>query len=126
MLFRSDDKTTRIILDMICKKAGFQTRQAADAATFLAAMNKPPLPDAVVLDIELPNNVSGFKILSKMRDHPVLKKIPVVVVTVRSEPEDLMQAMNLGADAYLTKPAKSQEFLEAIHKVLGAVPAAKS
>ena len=42
ILLVEDDKTTRIILDMICKKAGFQTRQAADAATFLATMNKPP------------------------------------------------------------------------------------
>jgi CheY-like chemotaxis protein len=120
VLLVEDDTTTRLILDVICKKAGYLTRQAADAPSFIAAIQKKPLPDVVVLDVELPGNVSGFKILGKIRAHPLLKTLPVIIVTVLSEPADLMQAVTLGTDAYLTKPATARSLLAAIAAVLGA------
>jgi two-component system, OmpR family, response regulator len=125
ILLVEDDKTTRLILDVILKKAGYLTRQALDASTFIAAIQKKPLPGCVILDLELPGGVSGFKILAKMRAHPVLKTLPVVILTVRSEPADLVQAVSLGADAYLTKPANAKALLDAIAAVLGASTPAK-
>jgi CheY-like chemotaxis protein len=119
VLLVEDDTTTRMILDLICKKAGFQTRQAADAPSFIAAIQKRPLPDAVVLDVELPGNVSGFKILAKIRAHPMLRTLPVIILTAHSEPSDLMQAVSLGSDAFLTKPASARALLDALDAVLG-------
>lgn len=126
ILLVEDDTTTRLILDVICKKAGYQTRQAADAPSFIAAIQKKPLPDAVILDVELPGNVSGFKILAKIRAHPILKALPVIILTVHSEPADLMQAVTLGTDAYLTKPAKASSLLESLAAVLGSSTAANA
>jgi len=120
ILLVEDDTTTRLILDMICRKAGYLTRQAADAPSFIGAIQKMPLPDAIVLDVELPGNVSGFKILAKIRAHPILKTLPVIMLTVHSEPADLLQAVSLGTDAYLTKPASAQALLDALGAVLGA------
>ena len=120
ILLVEDDTATRLILDAVCRKAGYRTREAADAPGFVAAIQKPPLPDAVVLDVELPGNVSGFKILAKMRLHPALKTLPVIMLTAHSEAADLMQAVSLGADAYLTKPASARALLDAIGAVLGA------
>ena len=125
ILLVEDDTTTRLIIDVICKKAGYLTRQAADAPSFIAAIQKKPLPDAVVLDVELPGNVSGFKILGKIRAHPVLKTMPVIILTVHSEPADLMHAVSLGADAYLTKPASARSLLDALAAVLGSSATAK-
>jgi CheY-like chemotaxis protein len=119
VLLVEDNTSTRLVLDLICRKAGYVTRQAADAPSFIAALQEQPLPDVVVLDIELPGNVNGFKILAKIRAHPVLKTLPVIMLTVRSEPADLMQAVSLGADGYLTKPASASALLEAISAVLG-------
>src|ERR1019366_5177279 len=45
ILLVEDDTTTRLILDVICRKAGYLTRQAADAPSFIAALQKPPLPN---------------------------------------------------------------------------------
>ncbi len=126
ILLVEDDTTTRLILDVICRKAGYLTRQAADAPSFIAAIQKPPLPDVVVLDVELPGNISGFKILAKIRAHPLLKTLPVIIVTGYSEAADLMQAVSLGTDAYLTKPASARALLDAISAVLGAGTAAKA
>ena len=55
------------------------------------------------LDVELPQ-VSGFKILSVLRHHPQTSAIPLVMLTARTEQKDLLQALSLGADAYLSKP----------------------
>lgn len=123
ILLVDDDTTTRLILDVICRKAGYLTRQALDAPSFLAAMQKAPLPDVVVLDVELPGNVSGFKILAKIRAHPLLKTLPVIILTAHSEPADLLQAVALGADGYLTKPSNARAVLDAIGAVLGNGPA---
>jgi two-component system OmpR family response regulator len=126
ILLVEDDTATRLILDAICRKAGYLTREAADAPGFLAAIQTPPLPDAVVLDVELPGNVSGFKILAKMRSHPTLKTLPVIILTVHSEAADLMHAVSLGTDAYLTKPASARALLDAISAVLGSFAPAKA
>ena len=126
ILLVEDDTTTRLILDLICRKAGYLTRQAADAPSFISAIQKKPLPDAVVLDVELPGNISGFKILGKMRAHPALRTLPVIILTVHSEPADLMQAVTLGTDAYLTKPASARSFLYALSAVLGSAAAQKA
>ena len=119
ILLVEDDTTTRLILDVICRKAGYLTRQAVDAPSFIAALQKVPLPDVVVLDVELPGNVSGFKILAKIRAHPLLKTLPVIILTAHSEPADLLQAVSLGTDAYLTKPSNARALLDAIGAVLG-------
>ena len=124
ILLVEDDTTTRLILDVICKKAGYLTRQAADAPSFIAALQKPPLPNVVVLDVALPGNVSGFKILEKIRAHPMLKTLPVIIVTAHAESADLMQAVSLGTDGYLTKPTSARALLEAIGAVLGTSTAA--
>jgi two-component system OmpR family response regulator len=126
VLLVEDNTTTRLVLDEICRKAGYLTRQAADAPSFIAALRTPPLPNVVVLDIELPGDVNGFKILAKIRAHPALKTLPVIMLTVCSESTDLMRAVSLGADGYLTKPASARALLEAISAVVGGNAAAEA
>lgn len=81
-------------------------------------MQKLPRADAVILDVNLPN-VSGFKILAKIRAHPALRELPVIMLSGHSAPEYLLQGLSLGADAYLSKPAKSQAVFDALKAVLG-------
>lgn len=120
VLLVEDDSTTRNILDFILTKGeGYRTRTASDVKTFVAALQAKPLPDVIILDIELPGGVSGFKILAKIRSHPALKNMPVIIFTAHSEPKDLQQGLELGADAYLSKPAKAEAILAAVKAVLG-------
>jgi len=120
ILLVEDDAPTRNVLSLILQRSkGYQVRPASDVNTFIAALQKRPLPDAVILDIELPGNVSGFKILSKIRATPAIEHIPVILFTGHSAPTDLAQGLMLGADAYLSKPARVEAILAAVQAVLG-------
>ena len=98
-----DDETTRRLMEKALTSHGYIVRGAADGPQFLQLIRRPPLPRLILLDVELPQ-VSGFKILTVLRQHPQTSAIPLVMLTARSENKDLLHALSLGADAYLSKP----------------------
>jgi CheY-like chemotaxis protein len=120
ILLVEDDAPTRNVLGLVLQRsAGYLIRQASDVASFVAALQIRPLPDVVILDLELPGNISGFKILAKIRAHPSIKTLPVIIFSGHADPEDLQMGIALGADAYLSKPAKVEAILAAVKGVLG-------
>lgn len=119
ILVVEDEPSTLALLHLLLTRAGYRTRKATDAATFVAALQQAPLPDLVILDVELPGNVSGFKILAKIRAHPAIRHLPVIIFTAHTEPQYLLQGVTLGADAYLSKPAKAQALMDAVKATLG-------
>jgi len=78
----------------------------ADRATYR-------LPRCIFLDLKLPF-VHGFEVLSWIRDQPALKSMPVLVLTSSPEEKDRQRALQLGAAAYLVKPATAQMLTEAL------------
>jgi chemotaxis family two-component system sensor histidine kinase/response regulator PixL len=72
----------------------------------------------VICDIEMPN-MNGFEFLSHRRQDPQISKIPIVMLTSRSNDKHRWLAMQLGANAYFTKPYLEQEFLVAIKQLMG-------
>jgi CheY-like chemotaxis protein len=119
ILIVEDDLTTQYLLHMLLSRAGYQTRRAASAEEFIAAMQKAPIPDLIILDVKLKGNISGFKILAKIRAHPKIRSMPVIILSGSTEPHDLMEGVSLGADAYLSKPTKAKSLMEAVSAVLG-------
>ena len=75
-------------------------------------------PAVVLLDLKMPR-VDGLEVLRAMKDDPALKVIPVVVMTSSREEGDLLRSYELGVNAYVVKPIKFQEFVEAV-KHLGS------
>ena len=120
ILIVEDDLPTLNMLELLLSRVGgYQTRKAYDVPTFVRAIQKKPLVDAMILDVSLQGEVSGFKILAKIRTHPALRRLPVIMLTGHSSPEYLLQGLSLGADAYLSKPARSQAVFDALTAVLG-------
>jgi DNA-binding response OmpR family regulator len=72
----------------------------------------------VLLDVTLPDT-NGFDILARMRQHPQLKSIPVIMLTGRANREDVMRGLAGGADGYITKPFDRDVLLTGIRAVLG-------
>lgn len=70
--------------------------------------------DAIVLDVMLPR-LDGFEVLVRLRAQGV--HTPVLMLTARSELEDRVRGLNLGADYYLTKPFENAEFLACVRAV---------
>ena len=75
-------------------------------------------PDLVVLDAQLPD-VSGFQLCQQMKKDPLLKRIPVVMVSGRfTEPQDRVQGLELGADDFFTKPFDPVHFVARIKNLI--------
>ncbi len=79
-------------------------------------------PDLVVLDIMLPG-VSGFELLKRLKYHQSLQRIPVVMLSAKSEEVDRILGLELGADDYVTKPFSVRELVLRIQRVLSRVQA---
>jgi DNA-binding response OmpR family regulator len=71
-------------------------------------------PDVIVLDLNLPD-ISGYQVLTEVRQ---FSNIPVIILTVRSEDEDMMKGLELGADDYITKPFNYLTLLARVKAVL--------
>ncbi|MDD2365693.1 MAG: response regulator [Desulfuromonadaceae bacterium] len=79
---------------------------------------KPLNPVVVILDIKMPR-MDGIEVLRAIRADPSLKAIPVVMLTSSREERDLIQSYELGINAYVVKPVKFAEFVDAVRKLGG-------
>ena len=68
-----------------------------------------PVPDLILLDLNLPR-VSGREVLKELKGDPVLKKVPVVVLTTSAADTDVLKCYDLGANCYITKPVDFEQF----------------
>lgn len=97
---------------------GYQVRTASDRQTIVTELQRLPSPDLILLDVGLPGT-SGFEILEKLRKHPKLGSIPVIMLTGHVSPEDVLHGMSSGADGYVSKPFQFDALAVAIMTVLG-------
>lgn len=99
-------------------QGGFDVRGAATKAEIVAALGKKPLPDLIIMDVELPDAV-GLDLIGKLREQPDLKDTPIIVVTGRAERDDVVAALAYGASGYLNKPVKPDVLLRHVRDALG-------
>ncbi|MGD8896717.1 MAG: response regulator [Acidobacteriota bacterium] len=118
VLVVEDDAGTAGVIEAILTKRGFSTRLAANLQETTRALKTKPAPHVVLLDILLPD-ANGFAILERLRRHPDFGRLPVVMLTSLSEPADVAKGLALGANGYLSKPARPQALVAALRSVLG-------
>ena len=109
------------LLGILAKKLtldGYAVRTASDRQTIVAELQRQPPPHLILLDVGLPV-ISGFDILHKLRQHPRLGSIPVIMLTAHTSPEDVLHGMQEGADGYVSKPFQFDALTAAIETVLG-------
>lgn len=80
------------------------------------AMRGQELPAVVLLDLKLPK-LNGLEVLAQLKGDPLLKTIPVVMLTSSREEPDLKQAYGLGVNAYVVKPVGFNAFSEALKEL---------
>jgi chemotaxis family two-component system response regulator Rcp1 len=73
-------------------------------------------PDLVLLDLNLPKK-SGREVLAELKADPVLRRIPVVVLTTSSAETDIVKSYELHANCYLTKPVQLDEFIKVVQSI---------
>lgn len=70
-----------------------------------------PLPCLIILDLKLPK-YGGHEVLERIKGEPILRRIPVIVLTSSMEHKDVSEAYDLGANSYLLKPVRFDDFIE--------------
>jgi DNA-binding response OmpR family regulator len=93
----------------------FKSYGGNSALTLISEEN----PDLVVLDLMMPG-LSGLEVLEKMRADPAMSKIPVIIVSAKSLPQDIQTGLDAGASMYLTKPVTYQELHQAVQETIQA------
>jgi len=95
------------------------TRNGADALAFLrrkAPFADAPPPDLILLDVNLPKK-NGFEVLAEMRADETLRAIPVIMFTTSEAPQDIHSSYALGANCYITKPARLADFTATVRAI---------
>lgn len=118
VLVIDDDPDICKLLRMYLKLEKIETRTAMNLPEIVAAFQRPPLPDLVLLDVSL-KDANGFDILAKMRQHPVLMGMPVIMLTASATREAVLRGIAGGADGYVTKPFQIHPLIRAVKLVLG-------
>jgi len=73
-------------------------------------------PVVIILDLKLPK-VSGLEVLKEIKQDPLLKHIPVVILTSSKEDRDIISGYDLGVNAYVVKPLEYTEFVHAVQEL---------
>ena len=77
-----------------------------------------PLPGLVLLDLKLPG-IDGFEVLRQIKSTPMLKRLPVIILTSSKEEGDRALSYDHGANSYLVKPVSFDGFLDVVRKIEG-------
>ena len=117
ILIVEDDATIRTLLEMALLGAGFkEVRSSArgDAGLDEARRMKP---DLVLLDLMLPG-LDGFTVAKRIRETPELAATRIIMLTARTQSEDIVRGLECGADDYVTKPFDRLVLLARVRAVL--------
>ena len=95
---------------------GYRVEYSPDGAQTLSKVRSLQ-PDLLILDAMLPK-FSGFQVARLIKFDPILKKLPILMLTVLDQPADKERAQSVGVDLYLTKPFTDPVLLEAVEKLL--------
>ena len=101
-----DDPAILRTLSINLRARDYDVETAADGRSALQIVDER-MPDVVLLDLGLPD-MDGISVLKQLRS---FSQVPVIVVSARSEPDDKVEALDLGADDFITKPFSIEELL---------------
>ncbi|MBP8597986.1 MAG: response regulator transcription factor [Selenomonas sp.] len=109
-----DDDSIRELLELQLTRNGYEALTAADGRE---ALDKASGADLILLDVMLPG-IDGFEICRRLKADPVLRAVPIIMLTAKAEEIDKVLGLELGADDYLVKPFSIRELLARVKAVL--------
>lgn len=110
-----DSEHVAYLLEYMLEREGFDVRVAGNGREAAACIAKEPARDIVLLDVMLPYK-DGFEIVREIRSSPLWRDTPVIMLSARSLEEDVVRALEAGANDYVTKPYNPRELLARIKR----------
>ena len=114
ILVAEDDPVSRRLLEVFLVKWGFEVVLAATGLEALQLLERMDAPRLALLDWMMPG-MEGVQVCRKLREFKDRPYVYVLLLTARTQKEDLLQGLDSGADDYLTKPFDSQELRARLH-----------
>ena len=113
-----DDQIIVKLLEHMLSRNGFGVQIALngrEAVAFMANLSAPP--DLIVLDVMLPY-LDGFELITKIREHATWNEVPVIMLTSKSQEQNIVRALDKGANDYVVKPFRPGELMSRIRRVM--------
>ena len=107
----------QITNELIVAEDGQEALDYLFATGRYAGRNIRDLPAVVLLDLKLPK-IEGLEVLKQIRANEFTRLLPVVILTLSNQEEDMIASYNLGANSYIRKPVDFKQFTEAV-RMLG-------
>ena len=119
ILVAEDDPDVLKMLEHVMRALG-DVETAKDGAEALAKM-RAARPDVLVTDVMMPK-MDGLALAKQMKSDQKLATVPVVMLTAKTGPRDVIAGINAGARYYVTKPFKTDELVNKVRRALGLKP----
>ena len=116
ILVVDDEADIRAVLQACLEAAGFQVQTASTGMDALERIRSNP-PDLIIHDFMLPD-ITGLDVCALVKRDRRFRRIPFILLTARSEPQDRLTAAAVGADAYMNKPFNADELLAEVRRLL--------
>lgn len=114
MIIEDEPDAAELFAEMM-RIGGFRVIQMYSSTPAISMLAREK-PDVIILDIMMPD-ISGLEVLRFMRRDPNLVDIPVIVVSAKSMPSDILTGLEAGASMYLTKPVSFKDLINAVDRV---------
>jgi len=112
-----DDQIIVTLLEHLLSRHGFDVRIATDGRQATDLIDTLPSPPALVLlDVMLPY-LDGFELIKRIREHATWNQVPIIMLTAKSQEQNIVRALDYGANDYLIKPFRPEELLARIRRV---------
>ena len=111
-----DDQIIVTLLEHLLSRRGFDVRIALDGRQATDFIDTLPPPALVLLDVMLPY-LDGFELIKRIREHATWNQVPIIMLTAKSQEQNIVRALDHGANDYLIKPFRPEELLARIRRV---------
>jgi DNA-binding response OmpR family regulator len=112
-----DDQIIVKLLEHMLTRNGFEVQTALNGKEAVAFMENLPAPTLVLLDVMLPY-LDGFELITKIREHATWKEVPIIMLTAKSQEQNIVRALDKGANDYVVKPFRPGELMSRIRRVM--------
>jgi CheY-like chemotaxis protein len=117
VLYIEDNAVNRLLVERVFDRRPDVDVIVATRGLLGLEMARDHQPSVILLDIHLPD-VNGDKVLTRLRDDPLTRSIPVVMLSADASERQIQRLLNLGAAAYLTKPLDVHKLLDTVDDMI--------
>lgn len=119
ILIVDDEPMARTLLRLMLVRSGYEVIEAVDGYDALEKL-RTILPDLVVLDVMMPG-LNGFDVCTSIRDSSSTSRIPVIMLSAKTDSDSIDQGLAVGATRYLTKPVSPDELTRQVADILNDI-----